>query len=50
MKKINIGFVLVVVQFIVSQKIGNQKQAIVCDAEMNGIIGKRVIEMNKFSK
>lgn len=50
MKKINIGFVLVVVQSITSQKIGNQKQVIVCDAEMNGIIGRWVIEMNKFNK
>lgn len=40
MKKINIGFAHVAAQSITSQKIGNQKQAIVCDAEMNGVIGK----------
>lgn len=50
MKRINIGFALVAAQSIASQKIGNQKQAIVCDAKTNGTIGKRVIEMNKFNK
>ena len=44
------GFALAVVQSIISQKIGFQKQAIVCDVKMNGIIRKRVIEMNKFNK
>lgn len=50
MKRINIGFALVAAQSIASQKIGNQKQAIVCDVKTNGTIGKRVIEMNKFNK
>lgn len=50
MKRINIGFALVAAQSIASQKIGNQKQAIVCDVKTNGTIGKRMIEMNKFNK
>lgn len=50
MKRINTGIALVAAQSIASQKIGNQKQAIVCDVKMNGTIGKRVIEMNKFNK
>jgi len=40
MKKINIGFSLVAELSIASQRIGNQKQAIVCDAKTNGITGK----------
>lgn len=40
MKRINTGIALVVAQSIASQKIGNQKQAIVCDVKTNGTTGK----------